>query len=215
MSELVEASGVPLPTIKYYLREGLLQPGETVSATRASYGEEHVRRLAVIRALIELVGLPVARVREVLAVIDTPGTASYETVGRAISALPPYPDESTPEERAARDHPLARAAIERLGWTWDPRFPAVAQLERALAAAGTAGIPMDDGRLEAYGTHLHAIAETEIALGPDEPSAFLEYAVLGTALTEPVILALRRLAHQDVTARRTRPSPPPQPPQPS
>lgn len=50
VSELAAQSGVALATIKYYLREGLLMPGEPTSATGARYGEQHVRRLALIRA---------------------------------------------------------------------------------------------------------------------------------------------------------------------
>ena len=37
------------------------------------------------------------------------------------------------------------------------------------------------------------------------PAEALGYAVLGTALYEPVILALRRLAHHDALVHRTRP----------
>ena len=37
------------------------------------------------------------------------------------------------------------------------------------------------------------------------PAEALVYAVLGTALYEPVILALRRLAHHDALVHRTRP----------
>jgi len=35
ISELVERTGVPLATVKFYLRQGMLPPGEAVSATRA------------------------------------------------------------------------------------------------------------------------------------------------------------------------------------
>ncbi|HET7822095.1 MAG TPA: MerR family transcriptional regulator, partial [Ornithinibacter sp.] len=45
ISELSQASGVPLPTVKYYLREGLLMPGEATSRTRAEYGPAHVERV--------------------------------------------------------------------------------------------------------------------------------------------------------------------------
>ena len=31
-------SGVPLATVKYYLREGLLMPGASIGATQADYG---------------------------------------------------------------------------------------------------------------------------------------------------------------------------------
>lgn len=194
ISQLVERSGVPLPTVKYYLREGLLPPGEATGATRAEYGEEHVHRLALIRALTEVVGLSVARTREVLGLMDTPAADLFATLGRAISALPPYAEE------AAEDHPRARAAIATLGWVHDPSYPAVAQLERALAAAESVGMPIDEERLLSYGEHVHRIAELDIARVPtNDAGAAIEYAVLGTAIYEPVLAALRRLAHQDVS----------------
>ena len=42
MAELAERSGVRVPTIKFYLREGLVPRGEERGATRAAYGEEQV-----------------------------------------------------------------------------------------------------------------------------------------------------------------------------
>lgn len=198
VSELVERTGVPLATIKYYLREGLLPAGEATSATRAEYGEAHVRRIAVIRALTETVGLSVQKAREVLQLIDQPGGALFETFGRAIEALPP---EVTPD--ASADYPRARAVLEKLGQLYEPRFAAVVQLERALAAAEASGIPLDDARLAVYGPHIRAIAEFDVGQIPShDAAAAIEYAVLGTALHEPVLVALRRLAHQDVAARR-------------
>jgi len=222
ISELSDASGVPVATIKYYLREGLLPTGRIVAATRAEYDESHVRRLAIIRALIDVAGLPVARVRDILRLIDAPGDDLFSTVGRVIGALPPYVDAGGAGSRDAggsgesgrsgrsgagaggEPYPRARAAIARLGWTWDERFTAVAQLERALAAAESSGIPLTDERLRAYGRAMHAVAEAELDERPDGPSDFLAYAVVGTALYEPVLLALRRLAHQDVSARTIR-----------
>src|SRR6478752_4591497 len=64
ISELAGATGVTVPTIKYYLREGLLSEGARTSATQAEYGEDHVRRLRVVRALIES-GVTVAETRKV------------------------------------------------------------------------------------------------------------------------------------------------------
>src|SRR5262245_12522040 len=93
ISELAAEAGLPLPTVKYYLREGLLQPGEPVSATRAEYDERHVRRLALVRTLVEQVGVPIARVRALVAIIEAPEGEPHELVGRALSQLPPYADD--------------------------------------------------------------------------------------------------------------------------
>jgi DNA-binding transcriptional MerR regulator len=197
ISELVEHTGVPLATIKFYLREGMLPPGEAVTATRAEYGEEHIRRVRLIRALTEVAGLPLQRVTEVLALIDRPEGTLYDALGKAVAALPPY--VSTEE----RDHPRARAALDAIGQVYDPRFAAVAQLDRALAAVESAGIPLSADRLAVYAEHLRAMAEYDLDGMPDgDREEQLGYAVLGTALYDPVIAALRRLAHQDAALRR-------------
>ena len=70
IGELSKAPDVPVPTIKYYLREGLLPAGELSSPNQASYGDAHVRRLRLIRALIELAQVPVATVKEILESLD-------------------------------------------------------------------------------------------------------------------------------------------------
>ncbi|WP_227000530.1 MerR family transcriptional regulator [Protaetiibacter intestinalis] len=194
MSELSSRTGVPVATLKFYLREGLLAPGETLSRTRADYGEEHVHRVGVIRALTDTVGLSVQQTKGVLAVVDDPGDSLFDAFGRALGNLPP----TVPE---ADDYPRARAVIETLGWVYDPRYVAVRQLESALAAAESLGVPLDADRLAAYAPHIRAIAEYDMAQIPTRPDAALEYAVLGTAGHEPVVAALRRLAHQDLAAR--------------
>lgn len=195
ISEIVERSGVPLATLKYYLREGLLPPGESTGATSARYGEDHVRRLALIRALTDVAGLSVAKTKVVLGLIDSPQSDLYSALGRAVGALPPYIDDDL------EDHARARTAIEKLGWIYDPSYPAVAQLERALAAAESVGMPMSDERLVGYGEHVRAIAQIDVAQVPSsDAKAAIQYAVLGTALYEPILAALRRLAHQDVSS---------------
>ena len=202
ISELVERSGVPLPTVKYYVREGLLMPGTTTARTRAEYGDEHLHRLAVIRALIEVVGLSVQQTRQVLALIAMrPGSPVelFDVLGRAVGTLPP---EVPAEASIAPDYPRARAALDTLGQLYDPRYAAVAQLERAIAAAEAAGVALTDDRLEVYGRAVRDIARFDLDHLPSEPAEAVEYAVLGTALYEPMLMALRRLAHQDLAAAR-------------
>ncbi|MBM7503993.1 MerR family transcriptional regulator [Agromyces aurantiacus] len=200
ISALAAAAGLPVATVKFYLREGLLHAGAATSATQATYDDTHLRRLRLIRALTGPVGLSVQQARTILDLVDEPGDDLYATLGRAVSALPP---QTAPAPADAPDpYPHARAALEALGQVYDPRFAAVAQLETALAAAEDAGMPISRDRLIAYGRQLHALAAYDLGHLPDEPRAAVEYTVLGTALYEPVILALRRLAHQDVAARR-------------
>ncbi|TQC48433.1 MerR family transcriptional regulator [Rhodococcus sp. WS4] len=203
VSELVARTGVPLATVKYYLREGLLMPGEATSATQARYGEEHVQRLGLVKALAGA-GLPIPRIREILRLVNHPDGSLFEVLGQAIAQLPPYLD--TPAGTGDVDEfPRARAVLDRLGQVYDPRYVAVGQLERALEGLEEAGVPMTDERLEAYGRHVRGIAEIDIGLMPTTSAEdAIRYAVLGTAIYEPVIAAMRRLAHQDVAQKRLR-----------
>src|SRR4051812_6917252 len=89
ISELSRESGVPVATIKYYLREGLLPAGIATSATSASYDERHVDRLNLIRALVDVGRVPIARVREVVTALEQPPTSWHDLLGAAHGALPP------------------------------------------------------------------------------------------------------------------------------
>jgi DNA-binding transcriptional MerR regulator len=66
ISELSRRSGIPLPTIKFYIREGLLPAGERTAMTQAIYGEEHLERLSLIRALKDDAGLSLATITNML-----------------------------------------------------------------------------------------------------------------------------------------------------
>jgi DNA-binding transcriptional MerR regulator len=190
ISELAERSGIPVATLKYYIREGMLPRGAAKSATRAEYGEEHLARLRLIAALAEVRGLPLARVREIFSLIDEPAGSPIDILGRAVGALPPY-------VREADDYPRARAVIETLGYTYDARFAAVAQLESAIGAVQDAGLEWDENIARRYGDAMTAVAAAEVApVGEMPVEQAIAYAILGTALFEPVMLALRRLAHQ-------------------
>jgi DNA-binding transcriptional MerR regulator len=66
MGELSEASGVPAPTIKHYLREGLLPEPVKTSRNMAYYPPEFVERIRLIKRLQEERFLPLKAIRTVL-----------------------------------------------------------------------------------------------------------------------------------------------------
>ncbi|WP_370618857.1 MerR family transcriptional regulator [Mumia sp. Pv 4-285] len=196
ISELAQASGVAVPTIKYYLREGLLPPGRATSATQASYDDGHLQRLQLVRSLVEVGGMPLAKVRAVLDVLEDPAPDPYTAVSEALAALPPYVSAGPPYERAT-------AALDEIGLAYEPSSYAVAQLEAALAGLEAAGRPLDAGALGRYAEQMMVIARREVATVeaqrdpavPAELADVVQDVVLGTVLVEPVILALRRLTH--------------------
>ena len=88
ISQLSEQAGLPVGTVKFYLRTGLMQPGALVSATQAEYDESHLTRLRLIRALLEVGRLSHAEIRRVIAAMDSPDadlSTSLRTVHSATS----------------------------------------------------------------------------------------------------------------------------------
>jgi DNA-binding transcriptional MerR regulator len=66
IGELAEASGVPVPTIKHYLREGLLPEPVRTSRNMAYYPPEFVDRIGLIKRLQEERFMPLKAIRTVL-----------------------------------------------------------------------------------------------------------------------------------------------------
>src|SRR5699024_232854 len=134
ISELSAASGVPVATIKYYLREGLLHDGERISQTRASYDDTHVGRVNLIRALIGVGGLGVQGAKAVLDEIDGPQESLHDLIGSAYTRLPPVvaPEAGAPQR--------VLELLRELGWDAAAAecTPDVAGLDRALRAVDAA-----------------------------------------------------------------------------
>ena len=74
MGELAEASGVPAPTIKHYLREGLLPEPVKTSRNMAYYPPEFVDRIKLIKRLQEERFMPLKAIKSVLD--EDPGRAA-------------------------------------------------------------------------------------------------------------------------------------------
>ena len=198
IAELSRRTDVPVATIKYYLREGLLPPGESVGATRSRYDESHVRRLRLIRALAEAGGLSLARIRGVLTAVDEESREMHEVLGAAHSALLPDTIEATPDSLARVDR-----LLKDHDWQVDQESRDRALLASALDALEKVGYQLDDDLLETYASTAQQTAEAEVAHLPSgDRQHTVETTVLLTALGGPVLLALRRLAQQNASAHR-------------
>src|SRR5712664_1393717 len=87
IAELSRDTGVPVPTIKFYLREGLIPAGERTSPNQMQYDETHVQRLKLVRALVDVGGLSVAGARNVLDGMGSPEISAVAAVGKAQYAM--------------------------------------------------------------------------------------------------------------------------------
>ncbi|MGW7694626.1 MerR family transcriptional regulator [Streptomyces asiaticus] len=208
LAELSERSGVPTATIKYYLRERLLPPGERITATQAEYGEEHLRRLRLVRSLIQVGRMPVAAAREVLAAAEDESLSQNARMGAAVWALPqgPEPDEDDPHAARAREQ--VDAVLGQMGWSYGQELgdtsPAYRMLVAAIASLDRLGYPHDTEHLLVHARLAGelAVADLDLVETYDTPPERIEAVVALTVLYEPVLLSLRRLAQTEESGRR-------------
>jgi DNA-binding transcriptional MerR regulator len=201
MSELAERSGLPVPTIKYYLREELLHPGEAVGATRARYDDSHVRRLRLVRALTEVAGLRLDDIRRVLAAIDDSELSWHEAIGSAHTRLAPLVSHTGSEA----ERPRVESLLARHGWQLDEHSTHREALAGALASLAALGHPPSDELLDTYAEAADLISERDVgSLRETDRAAAAEHAVVSTLLLEPVLLTLRRIAQENASRRQAR-----------
>ncbi|MDC2958612.1 MerR family transcriptional regulator [Streptomyces gilvifuscus] len=208
LAELSERSGVSTATIKYYLREGLLPPGRQINATTAEYDEEHLRRLRLVRAMIQVGRIPVTTVREVLGHVDDDSLGRTIRLGAALWALPQVPEPDEEDEYVRAAHREIGALLDRLGWRnakrLSPLSPAYRSLVVGVAAFRRLGYGWGAEQLAPYAELMHRTAVLDLdtmEAYPSEPER-VEFAVLGAILNEPVLRALHRLAQEEESARR-------------
>jgi DNA-binding transcriptional MerR regulator len=203
IAELSQQSGVPVPTIKYYVREGLLAPGELTSPNQAQYDERHVRRLRLIKALVEIGDLSIAEARDVLASIDSPGKTLHETLGAAHRAVTPSFGRRADDEAWAAASREVEELVRRRGWQVKADSPAVQLLTQVLATFHELGQDDLAGLLDDYADAADRLAEKEVGAVLSRPDleSMLEGVVIGTTLGDSLLAALRRLAQVNVSAR--------------
>ncbi|MFD5100608.1 MerR family transcriptional regulator [Streptomyces albidochromogenes] len=203
IGELARRTGVPVPTIKYYLREGLLPAGERTSPNQVQYADAHVRRLKLIRAMLEVGGLSIVAARDVLAEVDSPARSVHGMLGAAQSAVTRIATvRGTDEERQKAEREVSEL-VRRHGWSAKPENPGWRALVQIVMTYRDLerGDLLDllDGYAEAAGT----LATAELAALAKVPSVDgkVESAVLGTVLGDTAMAALRRIAQEDASHR--------------
>lgn len=203
IAELSRRSGVAVATIKYYLREGVLPPGERTSPNQASYDDTHVHRLRLVRALVDVGGLSIAAVREVLETVDAPDPAVGKTLGTVQLAVFRSPPPTDDPARAAAEEAVA-TLIDTLGWDCPPDHPAAQALVGVLVTAGSLGHERLVEVLPRYAAACAAVAESDLDYldGADGLDDMLESVVVGIVLGDSALAALRRLAQVNEALKR-------------
>jgi DNA-binding transcriptional MerR regulator len=203
MAELSEESGAPVATIKYYLREGLLPPGRRTSPNQARYDDVHVRRLKLVRALIDTGGLSVADVREVLDAIDEK-KSTHRVLGVAQHGLK-VPKTTVDAEGRAWAMARIKTMAEPRNWKVKPDDVVIEALVGVLCSFREVGRVELLDRFERYYVDMaDRIGERDLEVVDGLPTteSIVETAVVSTVLGEALFVVLRRLAHQNASARK-------------
>jgi len=198
ISELSHETGATLATIKFYLREGLLHVGERSAPNQATYGEAHVRRIHMIRALTDVGGLSVAETKRVIDAIDSdvPLTRAFEIAQGAVS------EHIDPESVDAEALDTVDSAIA--GWGCGPEDPGRLAAARVVMNFRRAGQGADSGWFARYAEAARLVAEADLDLveSRSDLAAKAETVVVGTVLGDALFAALRRSAQAASTVRR-------------
>ena len=198
MAELSERAGVPVATIKYYLREGLVPPGERTSPNQAKYDDGHVQRIKLIRALMDVGGLSLATVGEVLSAVDAGNASPHRILGIAQEGI--TATRQTVDDES-RDWALAtiRDLAGRRGWPCkDDDDPIIQALVGVLCAIRDVGHGWYLDKLDDYAEIADRTADLDIEgiAGVESLERIIEIAVVETVLGDRLLSVLRRLAQQ-------------------
>lgn len=203
ISELSQRSAVSVPTIKFYLRDGLLPAGMPTGRNQADYGEVHLRRLRLIRALIEVGGLGLSSVRELVALICDDQAGVRQTYRAMEQALYPCGTQTLGRKAIDVARVDAGALVAGIGWKLGGNEQGREVLAQVMASLRTLGCQADAGFFARFAQAAEDIAVAELDLLEQDPadqrntSAIVRDVLLGVALA-----AMRRMAREHHVAQR-------------
>ena len=208
LHELAETTGVSAASIKYYRREGLLPPGERITATRQDYGQRHVERLELIQVLREVAGAPIARIAQLTALLDDPEVPLLEALAQSQHLALGLEDAPDGDGSVRAEHPSIAPLLAHLGWPDVDSAPRRA-LDELLGSLERWEMPTDSGMLLRYAEPMAHIARQDVdwmrsrsvpagsAPADDAVSAdvMVMRAVAGAIAFDRLVRILRMLGH--------------------
>ena len=199
MSELSKRSGVSVASIKFYQREELLPEPERSSPNQAQYDENHIDRLRLVRALIDVGGLSVAAVRNVLAAAeaDIPLDSAMGVAQRAIPGSIDLP------ELPSRGVTKIDQLIKDLRWMVSYDNPGRGMAARVVDSYLELDHEEFLSGLPEYSRAAAIVADTDLATVALQPSRarMSETVVVGTVLGDVLFGGLRRMAQENAAHR--------------
>ena len=202
VSELSQRSGVSVSSIKYYLREGLLTSGVQTATNQAAYSEQHIRRLRLIRSLIDIGGLSISHVHATLAAVDDESTPMHDAFGAVLHGLDEVPTETVSTDiQTAYDE--VQEWLSSRGWDIDPDAPAPHRLAELVATLRRFEFPTTLTDFDSVADMIERTAQIEVeyARALQDRTSAVETMLIGTVILERAIVEVRRLALEAASAR--------------
>lgn len=195
ISDLSRESGLSIPTIKFYLREGLVPPGERTSPNQATYNGSHLARLRLIRVLAEVGGVSLTDIRRIVEAIADDRLSQAQVLGVAHRAVDGALAEGEETGQARQE---VDAWIADRGWSVAADAPARSTLASVLEALRGLGWQLGPEVFDRYADHMDQIARDELAFvgRANSREAAVEGTVVGTVVFERAMAALRRMAQE-------------------
>ncbi|WP_422739183.1 MerR family transcriptional regulator [Micromonospora sp. WMMD729] len=202
ISDLSRQAGVPVGTIKFYLREQLLPPGEPTGRNQALYNKNHLRRLRLIKIFTSLGEFDLTSVRRLLIAAEDehlPPIELFEVLNQVAMAgkdTAAEEDESLELARADADR-----IIESAGWQVPADAAARSHLTLTLAAMRRLGCDCDPDFLDVYRDAADRLARHEVSRIATDQTARIE-ALARNVLLHQAFAAMRQLGQQHHLSRR-------------
>lgn len=205
ISQLAAASGVPVGTIKYYLREGLLPPGKRTAPRLSEYSGVHLYRLRLIRALREIAELPIDALRDITAALDA-GDEPSDVVQYLSDAGEPHPGDD------AAVSAIVRMLVNLGGWTSCPHGAATSALAEVVRfTSGEDGLaPLEREALVACVKAADSVVKASLSAGASAERTLIHHVLavrLVSALADVALQHHCRVAEE--SAAEAKPSPDP------
>ncbi|MEV4511104.1 MerR family transcriptional regulator [Dactylosporangium sp. NPDC049525] len=197
ISDLSRQSDVPVATIKFYLREGLLPAGVLTARNQATYDDSHLGRLRLIRILTTVGRMSLSSVREVLAAVDAKSLTLQGQCVAVNRALMLDQTGTAWQEVSIAEVERVRGFLRELGWAIAADAPGVGMLAQVLEALQRLGWKCGVEILAPHARAAEHVVEHERQFVPDFPAAS---AVACAVLFEVALVALRGLAQEHMFA---------------
>jgi DNA-binding transcriptional MerR regulator len=202
ISSLSRRTGVPIATIKFYLRENLLHPGTPTARNQAEYDETHEKRLRLIGVLTGLGMMPLLSVRSIIEAVDSDKSSAKDVAAAVNDALTAQYAQACAKVAADVDTMQAAGAqvdelVTMFGWRISPDAESRSKLARIIAELRDLGLSPDTPTLAPYAEAAQRLAAYELGLAQADTNAAVAASVV---LFETAFAIIRRMAYENQLA---------------